>query len=709
MKRYLALLLLFVAIPAFGQRPVKSSGGVLSVPVDQDVNFQTVATENISSVTLVTTSATPNNKQISLVFTQDATGGRTVVFGGNLTTTCSITTTANATTICRWQYNSSANSWGDTVAITGGAAALAGNLNSIYLSPACPNPSSGNCFFAKFDVKMCFDGTVTNGSPNIASAGQCQFVAADVGKKIFVTSLCSGAVCGFGQGTTAITILPSTQVTVATIGTVTDATHVIAACTSPGNCASPNASSSGTAGSAVIVYGSDDTTSLNAAWNAALLFAGCATLHLPSGAAFFNDKIFFNKTPSTVCQNADNIHTLSQVALLAYSLTVQGEGHGNTYLIPTPDFVYADCSPACIGGGAQGVLWRDLSISGFGQSLLGAGIATGGALFSVSGGNGGGGLMHVDFSHWASRNSPQINGIIVPQYSQLSNVDCTNFGGYCATSAGNQNISVENSHFGGGGFGCWFQAGGGIVNSANNIWDGPTQGNNCMDIAGQFNSANDRLEPITGVSGGNDVVVRSGGVLTATNFTDNSGVAASLTLQVLSGGTAKLLNWRATVAHTTAISNAGTLIDLGGNSFNGALINTAATAVWRADGHSVMGACTGVVTASSTLGLFGTGPNVTLTTCTSTTIGSGTVMQASGTLRNLTVTATAAGVNGSSGVVTVLKNGATQTITCTLGTTTFCNDPTNTVAYVAGDLISLQFTTQAADTLAGVKAYVVEF
>ena|SRR5260221_13450313 len=91
MKRYLALFLLFVAIPAFGQRPVKSSGGVLSVPVDQDVNFQTIVTENISSVSLVTTSATPNNKQIAVLFTQDSIGGRTVAFGGNLTTTCSIT------------------------------------------------------------------------------------------------------------------------------------------------------------------------------------------------------------------------------------------------------------------------------------------------------------------------------------------------------------------------------------------------------------------------------------------------------------------------------------------------------------------------------------------------------------------------------------------------------------------------------------------
>lgn len=121
---------------------------------------------------------------------------------------------------------------------------------------------------------------------------------------------------------------------------------------------------------------------------------------------------------------------------------------------------------------------------------------------------------------------------------------------------------------------------------------------------------------------------------------------------------------------------------------------------------SVTGACTGVGTAASTLGLFGTGPNVTLTTCTSTTVGSGIVMDHTGQLQILQVTATAAGTNASSGVVTVLKNGAGTTITCTVGTSTSCIDGTHSVSFVAGDLISINFTTQAADTLAGVKAIV---
>jgi len=57
--------------------------------------------------------------------------------------------------------------------------------------------------------------------------------------------------------------------------------------------------------------------------------------------------------------------------------------------------------------------------------------------------------------------------------------------------------------------------------------------------------------------------------------------------------------------------------------------------------------------------------------------------------------------------VTVLKNGGATTITCTIGTATSCIDGTHTASFAQGDLISLQFTSQAADTLAGVKAQVI--
>jgi hypothetical protein len=153
------------------------------------------------------------------------------------------------------------------------------------------------------------------------------------------------------------------------------------------------------------------------------------------------------------------------------------------------------------------------------------------------------------------------------------------------------------------------------------------------------------------------------------------------------------------------ISGTGTFNDINGNLFDANATGTmAATVKLIADGHSVKGACTGVATAATTLGLYGTGPNVTATTCTSAVIGSGIVVSGSRTLQNLIVTATAAGVNASSGVVIVLKNGAGTTLTCTIGTATSCVDSIHQVSVVDGDLISIQFTTQAAETLAGVKA-----
>jgi hypothetical protein len=156
------------------------------------------------------------------------------------------------------------------------------------------------------------------------------------------------------------------------------------------------------------------------------------------------------------------------------------------------------------------------------------------------------------------------------------------------------------------------------------------------------------------------------------------------------------------------------LNDQGGNSFVGTSVVPTNCALnnYVADGHSIVGACTGVGTAASTIGLRISGSSTTGTAvvaaCTnSAVLDAGLPMNGIRTLRNLMALATAAGTNASSGVVTVLKNGVATALTCTIGTGTSCNDQTHTVATTAGDLISIQFTTQAADTLSGVKAQVV--
>ena len=148
----------------------------------------------------------------------------------------------------------------------------------------------------------------------------------------------------------------------------------------------------------------------------------------------------------------------------------------------------------------------------------------------------------------------------------------------------------------------------------------------------------------------------------------------------------------ATISSATTFSNAG-ILDL-------------RSGVVNAGSQILQGACTGTATASATLGVQGLG-TFAIGTCTSTTVSAGVAMPRAGTLRNLSVTAGTGGVNASSGVVTVLKNGSTTTITCTVGTGTSCSNTANTVAFVQGDIIAVQFTTQAAETLANIKASVL--
>lgn len=143
-----------------------------------------------------------------------------------------------------------------------------------------------------------------------------------------------------------------------------------------------------------------------------------------------------------------------------------------------------------------------------------------------------------------------------------------------------------------------------------------------------------------------------------------------------------------------------TFFDGPNNSFSGGAGYTGAGSL-IADGHAVKGSCTGVVTASQTLGLYDTGPNVTATTCTSTIIGTGKVVSGARTLYALKCDSSAVGVSASD-VCIVLQNGA-NVGSCSLNGVTTCTAAL-AVALADGDRVSLQITTGVADTLANVKA-----
>lgn len=117
--------------------------------------------------------------------------------------------------------------------------------------------------------------------------------------------------------------------------------------------------------------------------------------------------------------------------------------------------------------------------------------------------------------------------------------------------------------------------------------------------------------------------------------------------------------------------------------------------------------CGGTATSSTTLSPWGFGGGSV--NCTSTSSRSnGMVMTQSGTMSNLTVRCANTGVNSSSGVFTINETHSGSTafsataLTVTYGTTTVdtaVQDTTHTATYVAGDVITVRFTTQASETL----------
>jgi hypothetical protein len=176
---------------------------------------------------------------------------------------------------------------------------------------------------------------------------------------------------------------------------------------------------------------------------------------------------------------------------------------------------------------------------------------------------------------------------------------------------------------------------------------------------------------------------------------------------LINAGTVTLRNTSVTCAGTcTAINNSGTLLFKEGNVISGgAITNTGTIQVIEGEG-GYQGACTGVVTSGTTVALFNLGETAT-TTC-STAVGTGgQVATKAGTIYALYCTATAG--NQATDACTVVKNGAAQTMTCSLNGVATCTDGTvaHWVSYVQGDILAIEVIGGAATTLANVKGVIV--
>lgn len=136
-----------------------------------------------------------------------------------------------------------------------------------------------------------------------------------------------------------------------------------------------------------------------------------------------------------------------------------------------------------------------------------------------------------------------------------------------------------------------------------------------------------------------------------------------------------------------------------GGSFSPALLSSDVNTLFTL-GAPQMTYCTGTATSSSTIILPSAASAMACTTTTTNVkipIGAGHV------LKNLMVHASHAGVNSSSGVVTVERNSAVSTtLTCTIGTGTTCSDTTHSYTVAANDVFYVQFTTQGSEVLADV-------
>lgn len=124
--------------------------------------------------------------------------------------------------------------------------------------------------------------------------------------------------------------------------------------------------------------------------------------------------------------------------------------------------------------------------------------------------------------------------------------------------------------------------------------------------------------------------------------------------------------------------------------------------------RDLSGSCSGLAAPSAIIGLFGLGQISTLT-CTSNVTSVGRPVSSAGYIKNLIIESTAPGANPSSGLAVVYVNATATTITCTIGTSTFCLDQTHQWPVATADVISVPITTQAGETLANLRVTIEKY
>jgi hypothetical protein len=607
----------------------------------------------------------------------------------------------------------------------------AGNLNVVFMSPNCPQPSATNCIYSPISTTEIDDGTVTNGQTTISSAGQAKWCngstvpcatgqPSTVGMRIWAFPTCYA-----GNLSTYTAIIGSaTATTVASVQSATALTMSIAATGTQAN-------------TACVIVGNPDDTGQSNAETAMLAALKCPKLVYSSGNVMWTSW-HLQINPNTCLRNPQ----VPSNSWMGGGMEVSGQGTGITQiytdpLMATNAALTAQCtvgasSNACMLGTENG-RWSNFSISGGGlsrngltsaHSLLNAQYSflldhiwlgnlgpADGALVGVLGGVQswpGFGTYEWFCDHSVIDGWGTINAQGGTIYSTQCSYQDSNGAGTNAGASINLVTSGDGFYSGGGNL---------FMGNANT----PTAYTRYIQTANttvvRLTSGDQCWSNFTAVAEICYVAISGAGssVLYASNFTVAMPIGSGL-LNVgidlsISGAKAYV---RDTSFNLTATGNwvntvAGSYVyDLGGNTIASGSLVGSGVGSWSGQGslipyQGITAACTGAVTANTTIYPYGNhAPNVTTTACTNVTAPTGLVMNHPYTIGYLQVFGIASGTS-TGDVVTVLVNGGASTVTCTVTSNAGCSDGTHQVTGVAGDLISLKDVTANGSTINTMK------
>ena len=395
---------------------------------------------------------------------------------------------------------------------------------------------------------------------NIITCTSCNFLStAKVGQIIFGTN---AAPTGSIAQENSVVQLP--QTTIQSIDSNTQI-HTVG-----------NANANWTVGP--LIWGDDDSAGLAASWAAAQNF--CGTVVLPSGNMLVQQGEFNSITTAATCIANDGANRSSPGVI--------GVGMNSTRIIPTPSFNFTTCignwggNAACFFGFGTslqgGLIVRDFTIWGAGYSnvVTGSKTAVGFSNNTTA--------VNVTFSGWGA-NSTGFTGLwAIGSPITLNNVEADGVGTNTCV-LGNTNvisfISLLGLVYCGDSVGVPVSLVGGTpttVSSTGSLF-GPTAANVCgVELlttgTNNFYSQGDTLNLPGGGSASKalcvDANAANAAYLVNDNVVDNI-ASGSIALQIGAGAKvyASQTVFQATGTTGTAISNAGTFFDNGGNAITG--------------------------------------------------------------------------------------------------------------------------------------------